>query len=516
MKKTVGYVKILPERVFERMKKEWFFDRFCGEQLVAYAEDGILKDAAVESEKQGDEIGNIYKGRVKNIVEGMQAAFVDCGMERSCYLSLGERAAILSSYDGTVLGAKDASLKEGDEILVQIVKPARGSKGAKVTRDLSFVGKTLIYLPLSKFLGISRKLVDSELRGTLLKEAEKLIEGEEGFILRTASKDATRRQLKAEAEYLRRVYRMTIESAASSSVGACVYRDYDLPVKIMRDSLGGEVNRIYVGDLELYDRVRRLAMIRPDLDEKKVEYYKGERQLFNEFGLFDQVCQLTRPRADLENGAYLVVERTEAMTVIDVNTGSFTGRDDLETTVFETNLLAAKEIARLVRLRNIGGIVAVDFIDMQDEVHRAAVETALTEALSEDKAKTRVYPMSELCVTLFTRKRTRGDLLNFLTKPCPDCSGDGYALSDHFLAMRLRGAIMDCFSGGYEAAIVEINPELLHKILLGRYFAQELKGRWKDKRIYCVPRAGRDEEKFSVRGDNAKILSLPNDAQILY
>lgn len=498
------------------MKKEWFFDRFCGEQLVAYAEDGILKEAAVESEKHGDEIGNIYKGIVKNVVEGMQAAFVDCGMERNCYLSLGERTAILSSYDGTVLDGKSVSLKAGDEILVQIVKPARGSKGAKVTRDLSFVGKSLIYLPLNKFLGISRKIVDEEQRNALLKEAEKLIEGEEGFILRTAAKDATKRRLKTEAEYLRRVYRMTLESAASSPVGACVYRDYDLPVKIMRDSLGGEVNRIYVGDRELYDRVRRLAMIRPDLDEKRVEYYTGERQLFNEFGLFEQVYQLTRPRTELENGAYLVVERTEAMTVIDVNTGSFTGKDDLETTVFETNLLAAKEIARLVRLRNIGGIVAVDFIDMQEEGHRAAVESALTEALSEDKAKTRVYPMSELCVTLFTRKRTRNDLLSFLAKPCPNCTGDGYVLSDHFLAMRLRGAIMECFASGYDAAIVELNRDLLHKILLGRYFTQELKGRWKEKRVYCIPRSGWDEEKFSVRGDNAKILSLPNDAQILY
>lgn len=497
------------------MKREWFFDRFCGVQLVAYAEDGILMEAAVEKEKQGDEIGNIYKGKVKNVVEGMQAAFVDCGMERNCYLPLCERAAILASYDGEERATNEFALKEGDEVLVQIVKPPRGNKGAKVTRDLSFVGKTLIYLPNNRFLGISRKLTDEELRKTLLKEAEKLIDGDEGYIIRTAAKDATKRRLKTEAEYLKRIYRMTIETAASSPVGACVYREYDLPIKIMRDSLGGEVNRIYVGDKDLYERVVRLARIRPDLDEKRVELYTEEEQLFDKFDLSEQLRDLTRSRAELKNGAYLVIDRTEAMTVIDVNTGSYTGKDDLETTVFETNLVAAREIARLVRLRNIGGIVAVDFIDMQNEEHRAAVEEELTNAMSEDKAKTRVYPMNELCVSLFTRKRTRNDLLSFLLKPCPHCT-DGYVLSDTFMEIRLRGAIMACFAEGYDAAIVELNRDLLKKILLERVFTQEVRGRWKDKRIYCVPHSTWNAEKFTVRGDNAKVLTLPDDAQILY
>lgn len=497
------------------MKKEWFFDRFCGVQLVACAEDGVLTEAAVESETQGDEIGNIYKGIVRNVVGGMQAAFVDCGMARNCYLPLDERAAIMASYDGEESAMAETSLKEGDEILVQIVKPARGSKGAKVTRDLSFVGKTLIYLPRNRFLGISRKLTDETTRSALLKEVEKLIVGDEGYIVRTAAKDAARRRLKTEAEYLKRIYRMTLETAASSPVGACVYKEYDLPVKIMRDSLGGEVSRIYVGDKELYERVLRLAKIRPDLGEKKVEFYTGERQLFDRFDLASQIRDLTSARAELENGAYLVVDRTEAMTVIDVNTGSYTGKDDLETTVFETNLLAAREVARLVRLRNIGGIVAVDFIDMQDEAHRAAVGEELINALSVDKAKTRVYPMNELCVTLFTRKRTRGDLLSFLMQPCRHCAG-GYVLSDTFIEMRIRGAIMDCFAEGYGTAVVELNRELLKKILSERVLTQEVRGRWKEKRVYCIPHSTWNAEKFTVRGDNAVVLTLPDDAQILY
>lgn len=498
------------------MKREWFFDRFCGEQLVMCAEDGILVEAAVESEIFGDEVGNIYKGRVQNVVSGMQAAFVACGMEKNCYLPLNERAAFFASYDGGGADGAHAELKEGDEILVQVTKASRGNKGAKITRDLSFVGKNLIYMPQTDFLGISRKITDEKVRAELLKEADKLRKPGEGFIVRTAAAETSKKALKTESQYLKRVWRITQEAAETASVGAAVYREYDLPTKIMRDSLGGEVSRIYVGDKELYERVLRLVKIRSDIDEKKLTLYNGENNMFSNFGLLDQVYALADSRVDLENGAYLVVDVTEAMTVIDVNTGSFVGKDDLESTVFQTNLLAAREIAHLVRLRNVGGIVAVDFIDMAEEAHRAAVEEELARALQDDKAKTRVYPMNELCVTLFTRKRTRNDLLSFLLKPCPHCTREGYVLSDMFMAMRVRSAIMEIFADGYQAAVVELNRKLLEKILSEHYFTPETRGRWKNKRVYFVPHSTWHEEKFTIRGDNAKVLSLPDDAQILY
>ena len=498
------------------MKKEWFFDRFCGEQIVMCAEDGVLTDVSVESETFGDEIGNIYKGRVQNVVGGMQAAFIACGMEKNCYLPLNERAACFNAYDGGGGDSVHTELKEGDEILVQVTKAARGSKGAKITRDLSFVGKNLIYMPHTDFLGISRKITDGKSRADLLKEADKLRKTGEGFIVRTAAQNASKKALKTESEYLKRVWRMTLEGAENAPVGTAVYQEYDLPVKIMRDSLGAEVSRIYVGDKELYERVLRLVKVRPDMDEKKVALYEGENNMFSNFGLLDQVYGLADSRVDLENGAYLVVDVTEAMTVIDVNTGSFVEDSDLESTVFRTNMLAAREIARLVRLRNVGGIIAVDFIDMAEEAHCTAVEEELARALQDDKAKTRVYPMNELCVTLFTRKRTRNDLLSFLLKPCPHCTREGYVLSDKFMAMRVRSAIMDTFSNGYRAAVVELNRQLLEKILGERYFTPEIKGRWKNKRVYFVPHSTWHEEKFTVRGDNAKVLSLPDDAQILY
>ncbi len=497
------------------MKKEWFFDRFCGEQIAIYAEDGKIVEVGVESEKQGDVLGNIYKGKVANVVQGMQAAFVSCGMERNCYLPLDEGAAIFSSYDGSGK-VSSAELKAGDEILVQVVKTPRGTKGAKVSCELSFVGKNLIYLPRTDFLGISRKIVEEPLRETLLKEADKLRERGEGFIVRTAAASATRRALKLESEYLKRMYRATLETAKTAPVGAAVYREYDLPVKVMRDSLGDADTKVYVGDGELYEKVVRLARMRQDLGEKRIIRYTGERTMFNFFGLDEQILALTAPQIGLKNGAHLIIDRTEAMTVFDVNTGKYTGESDLESTVFETNLLAAKEIARQVRLRNISGIIAVDFIDMSEETHRLSVTAALEEALSADRAKSRVLPMSDLCVTLFTRKRMSGELSSFLLKPCSHCTRQGYVLSDIYMAMRIRTAIMCCFADGYSAAIVELNRALMNKILTERYFAADLAGPWREKRIYLIPHTAFPEEKFSLRGDNAQVLSLPDTAQILY
>ena len=407
------------------MKKEWFFDRLCGAQVAVYAEDGKIAEAAFERGNSAELTGNIYKGRVCNLVPGMQAAFITCGLERNCYLPLGEGAARFTAYDGAGNAVHAPELKEGDELLVQIVKPPRGNKGAKVTCDLSFVGKTLIYLPRTDFLGISRKITDISARERLLKEADRLREEGAGFIVRTAAEEADKRHLKIESEYLRRVWRSVEKAAASAQVGDVVYREYDLPLKVMRDSLGGGVTRIYVGDRETYDKVVQLARLRPDLGERKVTLYQGAREMMRFFGISEQLDRLADRTVPLENGGYLVIDKTEAMTVIDVNTGKFVGERDLESTVFETNLTAAREIARQMRLRNIGGLVAVDFIDMADEAHRAAVDEELSRALALDRTKSRVSPMGDMCVTLFTRKRTGAETAAFFFKLTPDTMDRG-------------------------------------------------------------------------------------------
>lgn len=487
------------------MRKEWFFNRVCGVQTVVYTEDGALVDVSVEDEEDGSLLGNIYKGKVQNVVAGMQAAFVSCGLEKNCYLPLNEGAGRFSSYDGDGK-PHERVLKEGDEILVQVVKVPRGNKGAKVSCELSFVGKNLIFLPATDFMGISRKITDEAERERLLNEASALREEGQGFIVRTAAEEAEPRRLKIEWAYLKRIYQLMLEEAKNAPVGTAVYREYELPLKVMRDSLGGDIDKIYVGDRALYERMVRFVSLRTDIGTDKVEYYDGARDMYSAFGIAEQVYKLAEPEVPLKNGGYLVIDRTEAMTVIDVNTGKYVGDNNLEETVFETNVYAAREIARQVRLRNIGGIIAVDFIDMENLEHRAAVEEELKNALFSDRSKCTMLPMNELCVCLFTRKRTINPIFEFLLKSCPHCTREGYVLSDKYMGMRLRSELMEKFAEGCNTALVELNRTLFEKIVSEGYFREELAHIWQDKIIYMVPHTTWHEEKFTVESVEGMIV----------
>ncbi|MBQ8374538.1 MAG: Rne/Rng family ribonuclease [Clostridia bacterium] len=502
------------------MKKEWFFDRYCGQQFVALVEDGKVVEFAVEKEESGCIVGNIYKGKVTNVLSGMNAAFINCGLGRNCYLSTEETYTDYSKYEGMMGAANPAlhGLKEGDEIIVQVTKPPRGTKGAKVTTHLSFVGKRIIYLPNTDFLGVSRKIVDEAERERLLGFTDTLRKKGEcaGFIFRTQAPLATVKELKKEVQYLRNLYLSMLENAKRAPVGTVLYQDEDLPVRVMRDSLGDEISAMHVGDIELYERLKRLAKLREDIPERKLVLYKGERSMLREYGISDLAYDATKPRVPLEGGGTIVIDHTEAMTVIDVNSGSFVGENNLEETVFAVNLQAAKEIARQVRLRNIGGIVVVDFIDMFDEAHKTAVTDALRTFLEKDKAKCNVLPMSELGLVQFTRKRVGNELSSYLVKPCPHCHGNGSVHDDLFMMTQIRADLMDCFADGYRSAVVELNDGMARKILQEGIFSKEMNGRWKGRQIYLIPHKTYKEHHFSVRGENDRILTLPDNAQLLY
>ena len=500
------------------MKKEWFFDRYCGQQFAALLEDDALVEFTTEREPRLEAVGNIYKGKVTNVLAGINAAFISCGLNKNCYLAMDETYTDYSKYDGTTTPpATTANLKVGDEIIVQMTKTARGNKGAKVTTNLSFVGKTLIYLPKADFLGISRKITDETLREKLLSTVQKFRDSQtEGFIIRTSAPLVSARKLKAEADYLKKLYQQTIEKAKNSPVNTLLYEDEELPMRIMRDSFGEELSAIHVGDKELYEKLLSLIRLRGDISPRKLVMYKGERTLMHDFGIAPLIYEAGNPTVPLVGGGYLIIERTEAMTVVDVNTGSFVGTNSHEETVFAVNLQAAKEIARQVRLRNVGGIVVVDFIDMVQEEHRQQVTQELKKYLELDKAKCNVLPMSELCITQFTRKRVGDDVQTILQKPCPHCTGKGFVHDDIFVITRLRGEILNCFANGYQSAIVDLNENIMKKILQERLFSIEARGRWKDKRIYFVPHKTFKEDYFTVYGDNAQVLNLPNNAQILY
>ena len=499
------------------MKKEWFFDRYCGQQFVALLEDGKVVEFESENEDDGSIVGNIYKGVVMNVLSGMNAAFVDCGLERNCYLSTDETYTDCAKYDGLHASTAPTSLsdlKDGDEIIVQVTKSPRGNKGAKVTSNLSFVGKRIIYLPNTDFFGVSRKITDEAQRAMLMTVAESLRREDEsaGFILRTKSPLATQEELEREANYLRKLFLKMSEKAKTAPVGALLYRDEDLPVRVVRDSFGDEITAMHVGDKELYFRLLDFIETFGEMDKSKLRFYEGERSMFREYNISKLVYDATKPHVPLEGGGSLIIDHTEAMTVIDVNSGSFIGDTNLSETVFNVNLRAAEEIARQVRLRNIGGIVVVDFIDMFNEEHKQQVTDALRAHLSQDKAKCNVLPMSELCLTQFTRKRVGKDLATSLIKPCPHCHGNGSVHNDLFMMTQLREDLLDCFFEGYLSAVVDLNEGMARKIIQEHTFSKEMQGRWKNKRIYLIPHKTYKEHTFFIRGENNRFPDVPENA----
>jgi ribonuclease G len=423
-----------------------------------------------------------------------------------------------SKYDVKESGEnlyQNKTLKVGDEVVVQVIKPPRGNKGARVTTRLSFVGKNLIYLPGVDFLGISRKITEESVKEEMLAVVEKMRKGEEGFIVRTNAPHVSKKALKKEAEYLKKLFLAAMERTKKAQLGEVVYRDLELPVRVMRDSIGEDAE-VFVGDKKLYEKLVALAKLRGDMPVKKISFYSGEKSMFHELGIFSLIRKATEPVVALEGGGYIVVEHTEAMTVVDVNTGKYVGDKSLEETVFSVNMRAAAEVARQVRLRNVGGIVVVDFIDMMEEGHKKAVTAKLEELLKEDKAKCNVLPMSELCLVEFTRKRLGNEVLSYLVKPCSGCHGRGEVPDDLFVIADIRAEILNMVADGYNAVVIELNERIMRRILDERMFEIEANNRWKRKLIYMIPHKTFAENEYTIRGDNSGVLTLPDKAQILY
>ena len=493
------------------MQKNMYFDYFGDDCFGAVTEGGRLVEFHLDTNSSTEISGNIYKGRVVNVLSGMQAAFVAFGQEKNGYLYAGD---IPAGSDIEPQQPLSLQVKAGDEVMVQVAKSPIGTKGARLSMCLSFVGKNLIYLPKADFCAVSRKITDEEVRDRMLKTAQKLAGGDGGIVMRTNAVGAKPADLKEEIKYLRGLYATALEAYATASVGDMVFRDADVHARLLRDVDLSSVDKIYIGDEKTYRRTE--AALRRTRVKNKLVLYDGKREMFEAFGLEEQVYKLMSSRVPLENGAYLIFDRTEALTAIDVNTGRFTGETALEDTVFETNLLAAREIAWQVRLRNIGGIVIVDFIDMAGEDHRNAVVEELTRCLKEDRAKCNVSPMTELGLVQFTRKKVKSDTVAMLTKRCPVCKGSGSLLSESYMAFRVTVAVQKCIAEGNENVIVELNAGLYGYIIAKRRFTEDIRGKWAGKRIYMIPHKTFHDEYFTVKGDNNPVLTLPDTAKLLY
>ncbi len=401
------------------------------ETRVALVENGMLQEVYIERARRRGYVGNIYKGRVSRVMPGMQAAFVEIGLDRTAFLHANDLMRMPTEGDGveaTPMPVPSISelVREGQEIVVQVVKDPIGSKGARLTTHLSIPSRYLVLLPYSRTIGVSVRIEDESERARLKDLMQTLAnDSGQGFIVRTNAEGVGAEPLRADMAFLERLWTSVGEDMLRTKVCERVYEELPLSLRALRDFLKPHVEKVRIDSRETYDRaVVFTGEFIPEYTER-LEHYPGERPLFDLYGIEDEILRALRKETPLKSGGYLIIDQTEAMTTVDVNTGGFLGHRNLEETVYKTNLEAAQTIARQLRLRNLGGIIIIDFIDMVDEEHKRQVLRILEKSLARDHAKTTVYEMSPLGLVEMTRKRTTESLERQLCEPCSECSGRG-------------------------------------------------------------------------------------------
>ncbi|HET7396316.1 MAG TPA: ribonuclease G [Gammaproteobacteria bacterium] len=400
------------------------------ETRVALLENGVLQELYIERTRRRGLVGNIYKGKVSRVLPGMQAAFIDAGLERTAFLHASDIAKVAyADHEDEHAEPVDIRelLHEGQEILVQVLKDPLGSKGARLTTHISIPSRYLVYLPAGKNIGLSTRIEDEaereRLRELLTAFAPSVAAG--GYIVRTAGEGAQPEALRADMLFLNRLWEAIDTHAAEAKPGELVHEDLPLAVRILRDLFGTEVEQVQVDSAEAHARIRLFAEKFIPAMAPRIEQYTGARSIFELYGIEDEIQKALERKVQLKSGGYLILDQTEAMTTIDVNTGAYVGHRNLEETILKTNLEATQAIARQLRLRNLGGIIIIDFIDMHQDEHKQLVLQALEQALAKDHAKTQVSEVSALGLVEMTRKRTRESLEHVLCMPCPTCQGRG-------------------------------------------------------------------------------------------
>ncbi len=440
------------------MAKEFLINVSPSETRMAVLEDGKLVELSKESHTAQRHIGNIYRGKVENVLPGMQAAFIDIGMEKNAFLFIDDLHP--ETGDNGSASISDL-LREGQEIIVQLVKEPMGNKGARVVTNLTIPGRYLVLMPTVDYIGISRRIEDEKERERLKKIALNLKPKGMGMIIRTAAEGLAEEELEADRNFLFNLWQKIVKRSKKGPTPALLFHDHDLLYRILRDLFTTEVDRLIIDDLSTYEKaLDLLAFLGPHL-RSKVQLFTGN-SLFSIYGIEQQIEEALRRKIWLESGAYLVFDQTEALTVVDVNTGKYTGSTCLEDTVLHTNLAAAKEIARQIRLRNIGGIIVIDFIDMCDEENRKQVLDCLANELQKDKVKTNILGFTSLGLLEMTRKKTRPSLREQLQQPCSCCEGTGYKYSLDTQAARAERRIIELCADHPrdEALLIGVNTAL--------------------------------------------------------
>jgi ribonuclease G len=436
------------------------------ETRVALLEHGRPAEFHIERPGEASLVGNIYKGRVENVLAGMDAAFVDIGLDRNGFLYVDE---VVRPELGSKKPKKITELLQGgSEVLVQVVRDPMGNKGPRLTTQLGLAGRYVVYLPGTHASGVSRRLPTEE-RERLRRVVKQLDEVPGGIIVRTAAEGAGQEAMARDLRFLQKIWGRVEHQERACKAPSLVYMEADLTVRSVRDVSGTEFDSVVVDDAATYRRlVNYLRTVSPTLTGR-LQLYEGSVPLFEKHGLESQIRKALSRRVDLPSGGYIVIDHAEAMTVIDVNTGRYVGRRLLEETTVKTNVEACREIVRQLRLRDIGGIIVIDFIDMTMPTNREAVIKALEDELQQDRTKTYVVELSPLGLVEMTRQNTSRGLREVVTTPCPQCHGDGRVMSEDSALIeverRLRAlALMSPTTG----VRVEVHPRIAERLRVGR------------------------------------------------
>ena len=441
------------------MKQDIIINSPPHESRIAIVEDGFLAEFLIERRQERGIAGNIYKGKVARVLPGMQAAFVEIGLDKAAFLHVSDFSSGPEDVSPLLTGSEDEidfenpkpaphrrlpierQLSPGQEILVQAAKDPLGMKGARITSHISLPGRYMVFMPTTKHIGISRRIEDDKERKRLKEIAQSLLTDQGGFILRTASEGRSKREIQRDLRFLTKLWERIRNKSESATAPALIHQDLDLITRMIRDFFTVETHQVFIDHVKEYRRILDfVGQFMPRL-KSKIVLYTGAEPIMDHYAVEEKIHKALERKVWLRSGGYITIERTEALTAVDVNTGRFVGKRNQEETILRTNLEAAQEIVRQLRLRNIGGIIILDFIDMEKAGNRKKVYDALKEAIKKDKARTNILKISELGLVEMTRQRTRESLENQLLSPCPYCDGRGRIKSRATIAYEILRVI---------------------------------------------------------------------------
>ncbi|MDR2926442.1 MAG: ribonuclease G [Azoarcus sp.] len=448
------------------MTTEFLLNFTPQETRVAIVEHGVVQELHVERPASRGIVGNIYLGKVVRVLPGMQSAFIDIGLERTAFLHVADIWS--ERQNGEMLRPIERILTEGQPTMVQVLKDPIGTKGARLSTQISLAGRLLVYLPQDRHIGISQRIGDESEREQLRDRLSRLIQEDRagGFIVRTMAEKATDEELTADIAYLYKLWGEVLSVSKKAEAPCLLHEDLNLSQRLLRDLVNGDTTRVRIDSQENFERLKEFAAEYTPKVLPLLECYTSDRPLFELYNVEVEIQKALARRVDLKSGGYLIIDQTEALTTVDVNTGGFVGVRNFDDTIFKTNLEAAQSIARQLRLRNLGGIIIIDFIDMDSAEHREIVLEELRKALSHDHTKISLNGFSPLGLVEMTRKRTRESLAHLLCEPCPTCNGRGEIKTARTMAYEiLREVLREARQFNAREFRVLANPEVINLFL---------------------------------------------------